>query len=286
MLNTAIKAARRAGNIILRASRDLDLVKVENKRHNDFVTEVDKAAEAAIIDVLLGAYPDHAILAEESGASANTEAPYRWIIDPLDGTTNFIHGVPQFAVSIALEHKGVLQHGVVFDPSRNELFTASRGSGAFCNDRRLRVSKRLRMNECLIGTGFPFRDVQQLDDYIRTFSLITMKTAGIRRPGAAALDLAYVAAGRFDGFWERELNAWDIAAGALLVTEAGGLITNFQGRNDTAEDVLESGDVVAATPKIFPQLLALVQEGYRIPAAQPKVPRVLRAPKAVKAAAD
>ena len=285
MLNTAIKAARRAGNIIVRASRDLDLVKVENKRHNDFVTEVDKAAESAIIDVLLGAYPDHAILAEESGASANTEAPYRWIIDPLDGTTNFIHGVPQFAVSIALEHNGVLQQAVVFDPSRNELFTATRGGGAFCNDRRLRVSKRLRLNECLIGTGFPFRNVQQLDDYIRTFSLITTKTAGIRRPGAAALDLAYVAAGRFDGFWERELNAWDIAAGALLITEAGGLITNFHGRNDTAEDVLESGDVVAATPKIFPQLLALVQEGYRLdakPSSTAKLARATRPAKTVK----
>ena len=193
MLNTAIKAARKAGSIINRASMDLDLIRVSSKGRSDFVTEVDKAAEQAILEIVSKAYPDHAILAEESGASGKSE--YTWIIDPLDGTTNFIHGFPQYAVSIALRHREHVTQAVVYDPTRNELFTATRGRGAFMNERRLRVSKRERLADCLIGTGFPFRSLEFLDEYVRMFKSITETTAGVRRPGAAALDLAYVAAG-------------------------------------------------------------------------------------------
>ncbi len=251
MLNTAIKAARKAGNIINRASRDLDLLKVETKRRNDFVTEVDRAAEAAVIDELRRTYPEHGILAEESGASQIAKSEYCWIIDPLDGTTNFIHGVPQYCVSIGLQHKGLITQGVVFDPVKNELFAATRGAGAYLNDRRIRVSKRDKLSDCLIGTGFPFRDGSGLDAYLAMLKSVTLATAGVRRPGAAALDLAYVAAGRFDGFWETGLSPWDVAAGSLLVLEAGGLIGNLRGE----AGYLESGDVVASTAKVFPQLL-------------------------------
>ena len=254
MLNTAVKAARKAGTIISRASRDVDLLKVESKRQNDFVTEVDRAAEAAIIAVLDEAYPNHSILAEESGASKGSQGEFVWIIDPLDGTTNFIHGVPQFAVSIGLKHKGVMTQGVVFDPVKNELFTATRGAGAYLNDKRMRVGKRDRINDALIGTGFPFSKIDLLERYIAMFRKVTLNCAGIRRPGAAALDLAYVAAGRFDGFWEMGLAPWDMAAGALLVQEAGGLVGDFAGEGD----YLESGEIVAGSPKVFAQLLALV----------------------------
>ncbi len=254
MLNTAVKAARKAGTIISRASRDVDLLKVESKRQNDFVTEVDRAAEAAIIAVLNEAYPNHSILAEESGASKGSQGEFVWIIDPLDGTTNFIHGVPQFAVSIGLRHKGVMTQGVVFDPVKNELFTATRGAGAYLNDKRMRVGKRDRINDALIGTGFPFSKIDLLERYIEMFRKVTLNCAGIRRPGAAALDLAYVAAGRFDGFWEMGLAPWDMAAGALLVQEAGGLVGDFAGNSD----YMESGEIVAGSPKVFAQLLALV----------------------------
>lgn len=253
MLNIAVKAARRAGAIINRAALDLDGVAITKKRHNDFVTEVDKAAELAVIDAIVRAYPDHAILAEESGASGDSE--YQWLIDPLDGTTNFIHGFPQYAVSIGLRHRGVMTQAVVYDPGRNELFTASRGRGAFLNDRRIRVSKRSVLAEALIGTGFPFRDLAHLDEYLRTFRAMTEATAGVRRAGAAALDLAYVAAGRLDGFWEMGLFPWDVAAGSLLIQEAGGLLSDYAG----GESYFESGAVVAATPKIFSQLLRMVQ---------------------------
>jgi myo-inositol-1(or 4)-monophosphatase len=252
MLNTAVKAARKAGSIINRASLDVDLVKVASKGRSDFVTEVDRAAEQAIVDILLKAYPDHAILAEESGASGDSE--YTWIIDPLDGTTNFIHGFPQYAVSIALRHREHVTQAVVYDPTRNELFTASRGRGAFMNERRIRVSRRTKLSECLIGTGFPFRSFEHLDEYVRMFRSVTEHTAGIRRPGAAALDLAYVAAGRLDGFWEIGLSPWDMAAGSLLILEAGGLVSDFKG--ETA--YLEEGRIVCGAPKIFPQLLNLV----------------------------
>lgn len=254
MLNTAVKAARRAGNIINRATRNLDIITVKEKAAKDFVSEVDREAEEAIIRTLHEAYPTHSILAEESGASGESE--YQWIIDPLDGTTNFIHGFPQYAVSIGLQHRGQITQAVVYDPNRNELFTATRGRGAFLNDRRIRVSKRTHLRECLIGTGFPFRELAHLDEYVRMFKRVTEETAGIRRPGAAALDLAYVAAGRFDGFWEFGLSPWDMAAGSLLIIEAGGMIADFDGE----QDYLKKGLVVAATPKVFPQLLKLVQE--------------------------
>lgn len=261
-LNIAVKAARRAGTIINRAALDLDLLEVRAKTQNDFVTEVDRAAEEAIIEVIREAYPDHAILAEESGEDGQSE--FQWIIDPLDGTTNFIHGMPQYAVSIALAQKGVLQQAVIYDTSRNELFTATRGRGAFLNDRRIRVSKRARMNEALLGTGFPFKQLQHVDAYLGMFRELTEKTAGLRRPGAASLDLAYVACGRFDGFFEIGLSPWDMAAGALLVSEAGGLVSDFGGE----ADYLKTGNLVAGSPKIFAPLLQIVQahKGIDLPA--------------------
>ncbi len=256
MLNTAVKAARRAASIINRASFDIDRVKVTEKKHNDFVTEVDQAAEQAIIEVLKTAYPDHAILAEESGPSANLhdENENVWIIDPIDGTTNFIHGFPQYCVSIALQQRGQITQAVVYDPTRNDLFTATKGAGAYLNEKRIRVSRRDKMADALIGTGFPFRDMDGLDEYMKMFKVMTEKTAGLRRPGAAALDLAYVAAGRLDGFFEKGLQTWDMAAGALLITEAGGIVGNFSGESD----YLYKGNVIAGTPKIFAQMVNLL----------------------------
>jgi myo-inositol-1(or 4)-monophosphatase len=255
MLNTAIKAARKAGSIITRASSDLDRLTVRRKRHNDYVSEVDHAAEDAIIRTLREAYPSHAFLAEESGASSTGAEPeHLWIIDPLDGTTNFLHGFPQYCVSIALKHKGVLQQAVVYDPTRNELFTATRGAGAYLNDRRLRVSGTDRLEDALIGTGFPFREFSHFDDYLRMFGKVTRHCAGVRRPGAAALDLAWLAAGRTDGFWEMGLSPWDMAAGVLLVREAGGLVGDFEG----GEGFLDSGRIVAGNSKVFAPLLQLL----------------------------
>jgi myo-inositol-1(or 4)-monophosphatase len=252
MLNIAIKAARSAGAIINRASLDLDLLTISSKAPNDFVTEVDKAAENAIIDVLLTAYPGHGILAEESGSSRGAkDSDYLWIIDPLDGTTNFIHGFPVYAVSIALAFKGQVQQAVVYDPSRNDLFFASKGRGAYRNDKRLRVSKRIRMNEALIGTGFPFRKGDNFKRYVKMFEAVMQNCAGLRRPGAAALDLCYVAAGYYDGFFETGLSPWDIAAGSLMITEAGGLIGNFTGE----ADFLYQREVIAGNPKIYGQLV-------------------------------
>lgn len=255
MLNIAVKAARRAGGIINRAAQNLDLLNVSKKSHSDFVSEVDGAAEEAIIKVILAAYPDHAILAEESGEQGNAKtSEYQWIIDPLDGTTNFLHGYPQYAVSIALTHKGILNHAVVYDPCSDELFTASRGRGAYLNNQRLRVGKRTRLADCLIGTGFPFREFSYLDTYLAIFKDLIPKTVGLRRPGSAALDLAYLAAGRYDGFWEIGLAPWDIAAGCLLITEAGGLVGDLEGN----DHYMTSGQIVAGNPKIFVQLLQVI----------------------------
>jgi myo-inositol-1(or 4)-monophosphatase len=252
MLTTAVKAARRAGNIINRGARDIDLLTVTAKGPKDFVSEVDRAAEAAIVETLLATYPDHAILAEEGTAHGrNSTAEHVWIIDPLDGTTNFLHGFPQYCVSIALAHRGIVTQGVIYDPVRNDLFTASRGRGAYLNDRRIRVSKRQHLRDCLLGTGFPFRDGSNLDAYLAMMKTMITQTAGIRRPGAAALDLAYVAAGFYDGFWEIGLNPWDVAAGSLLVLEAGGLIGDLSGEGD----YLHGGQVIAASPKIFAQMV-------------------------------
>ncbi|MDR3428638.1 MULTISPECIES: inositol monophosphatase family protein [Silvimonas] len=253
MLNTAVRAARRAASVIQRASNNLDLITPEKKGHNDFVSEVDRAAEKAIIDTILEAYPKHAILAEESGQSGDSE--FEWIIDPLDGTTNFLHGFPQYAVSIALAHKGVVTQAVVYDPNRNDMFTATRGVGAFRNDRRIRVSKVRELSDALVGTGFPYTDFKHLDAYLSIFREMAQKAAGVRRPGAAALDLAYVACGQFDGFFEFGLKTVDIAAGSLLVQEAGGLITDLNGE----ENYLQSGDVLCGTPRVFGQMLQLIK---------------------------
>lgn len=255
-LNIAIKAARRAGQIINRASLDLSQVKVATKQQSDYVTEVDRAAEAAIIEILRDAYPKHAILAEESGADTGSEgdSEFQWIIDPLDGTTNFIHGFPQYAVSIGLAQNGVMQQAVVYDPNRNELFTASKGAGAFLNDKRIRVSNRAKLADALIGTGFPYRNFDKVDQYLAIFKELTQKTAGLRRPGAASLDLAWVACGRIDGFWEFGLSPWDMAAGSLLITEAGGICADPKGE----ADYLQTGDIVAGNPKVFAQLLQVV----------------------------
>jgi myo-inositol-1(or 4)-monophosphatase len=251
ILNIAVRAARRAGSIINRAALDGSPLEVRSKQVNDYVTQIDRAAEQAIIDVVHKAYPDHAFMAEESGATGSVEAQYRWIIDPLDGTTNFIHGFPQYCVSIAVEHRRALTHAVVYDPVKNELFTASKGSGAFLNDRRVRVSKCTRLQGALIGTGFPFKELGRLDLYARQLRSFMQTAAGVRRAGAAALDLAYVACGRLDGFWELGLSPWDMAAGALLIQEAGGLVGGLSGESD----YLESGDICASTPKIFPAML-------------------------------
>ncbi len=252
-LTIAVKAARRAGGIINRGARELDLLTVTSKGPKDFVSEVDREAERTIVETLLGAYPDHAILAEEGTArGANAAAENLWIIDPLDGTTNFLHGFPHYCVSIALQHRGQITQAVIYDPVRNDLFTATRGRGAFLNDRRIRVSKRDHLRDCLVGTGFPFRDGTYLDTYLRMMKAMIEQTAGLRRPGAAALDLAYVAAGFYDGFWEVGLNPWDVAAGSLLIQEAGGLIGDLIGD----ADFLNGGQVIAATPKVFPQMVA------------------------------
>jgi len=252
MLTIAVKAARRAGNMIHRASENLDHLTVTKKSHADYVSEVDRVAEQTIIETLLGAYPSHAILAEESGGQGDSE--YVWIIDPLDGTTNFLHGFPQYAVSIALQHKGVLSQAVIYDPTRNDLFTATRGHGAYRNDRRLRVSKRKELADCLIGTGFPYTRFEHLDAYMAILRDMMQNTSGLRRPGSAALDLAYTAAGRYDGFFETGLKPWDIAAGCLLIIEAGGMVGDLQG-NDT---YLKSGHICAGNPDIYPQLLKVI----------------------------
>jgi len=250
MLNIAVRAARRAGSIINRASLDGGGLNVRSKRAKDFVTQVDQAAEQAIIDIVRKAYPEHGFLAEESGASQQ-HSEYVWIIDPLDGTTNFIHGFPQYCVSIGIQQRGALAHAVVYDPARNELFTASKGRGAFLNDRRIRVSTLTKFGDALVGTGFPFKELGRLELYTRQLQTMMQTCAGVRRAGAAALDLAYVACGRLDAFWELGLSPWDMAAGALLILEAGGLVGDLKGD----QGFLESGDIAAATPKVFPALL-------------------------------
>ncbi|MEO0002404.1 MAG: Inositol-monophosphatase [Pseudomonadota bacterium] len=256
MLNVAIKAARAAGAIINRAALDVESVRVAAKQTNDFVTEVDKAAEEIIIETLLEAYPDHGIWAEESGRREGTGAGKRhmWIIDPLDGTTNFIHGFPVYCVSIALMYHGKIEQAVVYDPSRNDLFCATKGRGAYLNDRRLRVAKRNQLRDCLVSTGFPFRPGDNFKNYMAMLTEVMPRVSGVRRPGAAALDLAYLAAGFTDGFFETGLQPWDVAAGSLLVTEAGGLIGNFTGE----ADFLEQKECLAANPRIYGQLVGLL----------------------------
>ncbi len=255
MINVAVKAARAAGSIINRAALDIESVRVSQKMANDFVTEVDHAAEQAIIETLLTAYPGHGILAEESGTEHGAkDSDYVWIIDPLDGTTNFIHGLPVYCVSIALSVKGKIEQAVVYDPSRNDLFTATKGRGAYLNDRRIRVSKRTDLKGSLISTGFPFRPGDNFSQYLTMMGDVMQRTAGLRRPGAAALDLAYVAAGYTDGFFELGLQPWDVAAGSLLITEAGGLVGNFTGE----ADFLEQHECLAGNPKVYGQLVGIL----------------------------
>lgn len=253
MLNMAVKAARSAGQIIMRHLNQLDRLTVESKGRKDFVTEVDRMAENEIIRILHAAYPNHGFLGEESGVQAGDD--YVWIIDPLDGTTNFLHGLPHFGVSIALKCKDRLEQAVVLDPSRDELFTASRGNGAQLNDRRIRVSRVTDMEYALLGAGFPFRSHQYMDAWINTLKEFMLSTSGIRRPGSASLDLAYVACGRFDGFWEIGLKPWDMAAGALLVQEAGGFVSDFAGD----QGYLESGNIIAGNQKIYAEMLRRIQ---------------------------
>lgn len=258
MLTMAVRAANLAGDIIAKAADRLDLVDIEAKGYNDYVTQVDRAAERAIIEFVRKTYPEHAIQAEESGISNSRGGhdEWLWIIDPLDGTTNFIHGFPQYAVSIAIRHKGVTEHAVVLDPLRREVFAASRGHGATMNGRRLRVSERRSLEGALIGTGIPFRPDQmaQMDAYLQMLKTVAAQTAGLRRAGAASLDLAYVAAGRLDGFFEIGLSPWDVAAGELIVRESGGLVGDFMGGHDH----VRSGNIVCGNAKVFKGLLTVL----------------------------
>jgi myo-inositol-1(or 4)-monophosphatase len=268
MLNVAIKAARTAGTIINRAALDIESVRVSAKQTNDFVTEVDVAAENAIIDTLLTAYPDHGIWAEESGQREGKfgGADHIWIIDPLDGTTNFIHGLPVYCVSIALMVKGKLDQAVIYDPSRNDLFYASKGRGAYLNERRIRVAKRTQLSECLVSTGFPVRANDAFNHYLQILGDVMPRCAGVRRPGSAALDLAYVAAGYTDAYFEMGLSPWDCAAGALLVTEAGGLVGNFSGDSD----FLEQKECLAGNPRIYGQMVSLIGKHSKFASAGDK----------------
>lgn len=251
LVNIGIKAARLAGNIILKAQDKIDELQVIQKGRHDFASQVDSAAEEIIIQTIKKAYPHHAILGEETGLTPATDKnDITWIIDPLDGTTNFLHGFPQFCVSIGVKQGDRILHGIVYDPIRNELFTASRGDGARLNDRKLRVSTTEKLENALLGTGFPFREFEHLDPYLKLLTALIPQCAGIRRAGAAALDLAYVAAGRLDGFWEFDLKIWDIAAGALLIQEAGGWVTTIDG----SQDYLQGNSILAAPPKIYKEL--------------------------------
>jgi myo-inositol-1(or 4)-monophosphatase len=267
MLNMAVKAARAAGAIINRAALDVESVRVSQKQVNDFVTEVDHASEAAVIETLLGAYPDHGIWAEESGREhGNAASDHIWLIDPLDGTTNFIHGFPVYCVSIALLVRGRVEQAVIYDPTRNDLFTATRGRGAYLNDRRIRVSKRTQLKQCLVSTGFPFRPGDNFNHYLRMMADVMKITAGLRRPGSAALDLAYVAAGYTDGFFETGLSPWDVGAGSLLVTEAGGLIGNFTGESD----FLEQRECLAGNPRVYGQLVSILRKYSKFASVEEK----------------
>lgn len=253
ILNIATIAAKSAGEYIAKQLENLDELHIEEKGRNDFVSEVDKTAESIIISTIHKYYPDHNIKAEESGVQSKG-SDFEWIIDPLDGTTNFLHGFPQFAVSIAVTEKGRLVHGVVYDPVKDELFSASRGQGAKMNNYRIRVSDRKTLTNSLLATGIPYHEFDYVEAYLESFKHFMLNTAGIRRPGSAALDLAYVACGRVDGYWEFNLKPWDIAAGALIVQEAGGLVTDFKG----GEKFLDSGNIVAANPKILKEMAKVI----------------------------
>ena len=251
MLNIAVRAARNAGKVIIRSFEQLDKVEVESKGSNDFVTSVDTAAEEAIIETIRKSYPEHTIIGEESGVLTGSDDDYQWIIDPLDGTTNFIKGIPHFAVSIALKVKGKLDQSVIFDPIRGELFTASRGKGAQLNGMRIRVKAHKDLSATILATGFPFKHKQHTTAYMAMFTSLFQKTSDMRRAGSAALDLAYVASGRVDGFFEIGLKPWDTAAGELLVIEAGGLVTDFTGGHNHTT----SGNIVASSTRLQKEIL-------------------------------
>ena len=253
MLNIAVRAARNAGALIQRSSENISQLTISKKSKNDFVSEVDRMAEQEIIQVIKYAYPDHSILAEESGEHKGNE--FTWVIDPLDGTTNYLHGYPQYAVSIALKNKGKTEVGVIYDPLRDELFTAEKGGGAMLNNRKIRVSKQTDLSTALLGTGFPFKFPQHLDAYLNMFKTLTPATAGIRRAGSAALDLAYLATGRLDGFWEIGLKEWDMAAGILLVQEAGGVVTDFS----FDDQYVQSGNIITGNPKMHQAIYHAIQ---------------------------
>ena len=254
LLNIAEKAAIEAGRIILRGLDRLDRLTIDKKSKNDFVTDIDRQSEAFIIQTIQENYPDHTILGEEFGEIKGQNETV-WIIDPLDGTSNFIHGVPHFAVSIGIQIQGRLEAGVIYDPIRNEIFKAVKGRGAQLNQRKIRVSAVEALSEALLGTGFPYKQMEHLDRFMGMMKELTPISSGIRRAGSAALDLAYVAAGRYDGFWEYGLSPWDLAAGILLIREAGGRLSDFQG----GEDYYQKGQIVAGNPKVFKELVKVVQ---------------------------
>jgi myo-inositol-1(or 4)-monophosphatase len=258
LLNIAVNAARSSSKIILRSIDRMHQFSVSEKTKNDFVTEVDKLTELEIIGVIRKAHPDHRILGEETGSTSGN-ADSLWIIDPLDGTANFIHNIPHYAVSIAFQYKGKIEQAVIYDPIRDELFTASRGEGAKLNDRRIRVSECVKLENSIIGTGFPFRNRDMFLTYLQSFQAIYPQVSDLRRAGSAALDLAYVASGRLDGHWELGLKSWDIAAGVLLIKEAGGFVSDFSGQ----ENYLDSGNIVAGNQKIFKELLRIVQPIFK-----------------------
>lgn len=256
-MTIAIRAARKAGNILLRNFDRIDALNIQSKGLNDYVSEVDQQSETAIIQTILDAYPQHSILGEETGVheGSGKDAEYQWVIDPLDGTTNYLHGFPQFAISIALKHKGILEMGLVYDPLREEMFTAYKGEGAFLNDRRIRVAQRKSLNGSLLGTGLPYKNENYTDAYLQMLKALMQQTSGIRRPGSAALDLSYIAAGRLDGFWELGLSQWDIAAGVLLIKEAGGVVSDIHHQ----QMYLETGHIVAGNIDIHERILKTIK---------------------------
>jgi myo-inositol-1(or 4)-monophosphatase len=257
-LGAAVACARAGARVIIEYWGKRSSYAIQEKGRNDFVTIVDRRAEEAIVGLIRERFPDHAIMAEESSPSGGPGG-FRWYIDPLDGTTNFIHGYPLFGVSVALADPQGMRAAAVYDPLRDEMFTATRGGGAFLNGKPIRVSPAEKLSQALLVTGFPFRSLDRLDQYLATFRSFVLGSSGIRRDGSAALDLAYVACGRYDGFWEMSLSPWDVAAGSLLVREAGGTVSDFQGR----EGYLESGDIIAASLNVHPAMLRILRESFR-----------------------
>jgi myo-inositol-1(or 4)-monophosphatase len=255
ILNIAVQAAYNAGNIIQQELRNLERLKISRKGHNDFVSEVDKKAEQVITHTILKAFPKHNILGEEQG-TINNNSSITWIIDPLDGTTNYLHGHPQYSISIAVKVEDKISYAAIFDPNRNDIYTAELGKGARLNNSRIRVSTVGLLSDSLLATGFPTYDLSFIDQYLSIFKEMLQSTAGQRRCGSAALDLAYVATGAVDGFWEFNLKPWDIAAGYLLVKEAGGLVCDFNGK----QEMLESGNIIASNPKLISQILKMIQK--------------------------